>query len=167
VRALDNFCVFSVQDSAAGALWSLDSISLFFTRPPPEADSWPTILYAHGTLVPLATHVAASAAESCQVGPILDWSVVADDGHAAHVAIQTERAWYQLLTPLDAYTEIFAQPLLFARLCCHTRAVLRAAPESAPPPLHEVLLQLCKELMVQHGYRVNLVTHMHVRRFPL
>lgn len=166
IRELDQFCVFAVQEGAAPALWSIDCVSQFLGSQPPNGKLWPSVLYAHGSLVPQTAHNEGKPVEMVLVGPILDWTVILPplSVHVAPapatVAVRTAAAWYRLVQPAHAYAAVFARPLLFAHSCSLACVVLAKKP---PPSLPDFLLALCKELTVQHGYMEHLVAHVHVR----
>ena len=120
-------------------------------------------MFAYGVLQPQIPGKGVTGAEPVQIGPLLDWGIVAD-GTTPHIVVFTDTATYRLGAPLEAYGDLFAAPLLFARAAAQLRAAAAAAGAAAQPPAAaEGLLAICKELMVAHGYREHLARHFLVR----
>jgi hypothetical protein len=157
---LDQFCIYSAPEPGPAALWSLSALPALHESSASSGAACPHALFATGLLV-LSESSPADCHQVCTVGPLLDWCVVAGPG-PAHVAVQTGQGWLRLLEPAGAYAGLLAGPLLLARACAATLAVLRAG-DGTCPPMAELLLSVVKNLMLAHGYRAHLAPHLCVR----
>jgi Cytosine specific DNA methyltransferase replication foci domain len=94
------------------------------------------------------------------IGPVLDWSIVVDVPEP-YVCVRTHAAWYHLLTPSQAYEPLFMIVLFCARLCRFAAVAAASRPDCT---LDQLLLLVCKDLMISYQYHKGLLCYVQVRR---